>query len=65
MKVTYDRETDTLRLVFREVQIAESDEERPGLILDYDDAGELISMELLDASRRVENPKSVEFIEVA
>ena len=65
MKVTYDAETDTLTVVFREVAIAESDEEKPGLILDYDDAGEIVSLELLDASRRVENPTSVEFTEVA
>jgi hypothetical protein len=32
-----------------------------GLILDYDQAGRLISMELLDASEQVRRPQSVAF----
>lgn len=32
MKATYDRETDTLTIVLREVKIRESDEVRPGVI---------------------------------
>ncbi|MDR7420373.1 MAG: DUF2283 domain-containing protein [Armatimonadota bacterium] len=59
MKVTYDAETDTLTLVFRDVPIAESDEDKPGIILDYDAAGNLVSIEVLDASKRVEEPRSV------
>lgn len=61
MTVTYDAETDTLRLVFRASPIAESDEDKPGIILDYDGAGNVVSMEILDASERVENPRLLEF----
>ena len=38
MKVTYDAEVDALRIVFNDAPIEESDEEKPGLILDYDRA---------------------------
>ncbi|MGE0601049.1 MAG: DUF2283 domain-containing protein [Dehalococcoidia bacterium] len=65
MKITYDSETDTLLLIFRDVPVAESDEEKPGLVLDYDQSGEIVALEVLDASRRVEDPKIIEFIEVA
>ncbi len=41
--------------------VAESDEVREGLILDYDKAGRLVSLELLDASEQVRQPQSVEF----
>ncbi|OGA21489.1 MAG: hypothetical protein A3I01_15660 [Betaproteobacteria bacterium RIFCSPLOWO2_02_FULL_65_24] len=59
MKVNYDASTDTLTVIFRDVPVAESDEDKPGVILDYDEAGNLISIEVLDASSRVEGPRSV------
>ena len=36
MKVTYDPEVDVLRILFRNAPIEESDEDKPGVILDYD-----------------------------
>jgi len=36
-------------------------EPRPGLTLDYDKAGRLVSIELLDASEQIQRPQSVEF----
>lgn len=59
MKVNYDVKTDTLTVIFRDVPVAESDEEKPGVILDYDAAGNIVSIEVLDASRRVEEPGRV------
>jgi len=61
MKVIYDRETDTLSIILRDGKVAESDEARPGLILDYDKSRRLVSIELLDASDQVKQPQSVEF----
>jgi uncharacterized protein YuzE len=61
MKVTYDRETDTLTIVFAETLVAESDEDKPGIILDYDAEGNLVSLEILDASRRVAAPGRIEY----
>jgi YD repeat-containing protein len=61
MKVIYDKESDTLSIIFRSGKVAESDEARPGMILDYDKAGRLVSIELLDASEQVDGAQSVEF----
>jgi len=61
MKVTYDPEVDVLRILFSGAAIEESDEEKPGVILDYDKDGNIVGMEILDASKRMENPKSVEY----
>ena len=65
MKVSYDAETDTLTIVFKDVAISESDEEKPGIILDYDADGGLVALEVLDASLRVADPRNVQFTEVA
>jgi len=59
MKVNYDAKTDTLTVIFRDVPVAESDEDKPGVILDYDEAGNIVSIEVLDASSRVEEPRRV------
>ncbi len=59
MKVRYDADTDTLTVTFRDVPVAESDEDKPGVILDHDGQGNLVTVEVLDASQRVEEPRSV------
>jgi len=61
MKIIYDRETDTLTVIFAETPVAESDEDKPGVILDYDAAGNLVSLEILDASQRVTSPSRIEY----
>ena len=60
MKVTYDPEVDILRIVLSDAPVAESDEERPGVILDFDEAGHIVGLEILDASLHIPNPRSVE-----
>ena len=65
MKATYDEQTDTLTLILKEgATVAESDEDKPGVILDYDAAGNLVSIEVLDASYRVTDAKTVEMLKV-
>ena len=59
MKITYAPEVDVLRILFSNAPIEESDEDKPGVILDYDKAGNIVSIEVLDASRRVEEPGRV------
>ena len=62
MKVAYDSNTDTLTVIFKEdATVAESDEEKRGVILDYDEQGNLVSLEILDASKRVTRANKIEF----
>lgn len=61
MKATYDPHTDTLTLELRPGPVAESDEDKPGVILDYDADGNLVSIEVLDASKRVAESRSMQF----
>ena len=51
---------DVLRIIFRNAPIEESDEDKPGAILDYDAEGNGVGLEVLNASRWVENPRGME-----
>ncbi len=62
MKVSYDPGTDTVVIRLRESEIVESDEVRPGVIADFDSAGEVVRFEVLEASRVVENPREMRFV---
>ncbi len=61
MKVTYDPEVDVLRILLSNAPIEESDENKPGVILDYDKDGNVVGLEVLEASKRISNPRSVEY----
>lgn len=62
MKVTYDPKTDSLTVVLKEgAVVAESNEDKPAVILDYDEQGNLLSLEILDASRRVTDARKIEY----
>ncbi len=61
MRVVYDLQTDILTITLSETPIVESDEEKPGIVLDYDAGGNAVSMEVLDASQRVWQPTRTEY----
>ena len=61
MKVTYDPEVDVLHIVLNNVPVMASDQNKPGVIIDYDQEGNLIGLEILEASMRVENPRVLEY----
>ncbi len=62
MKASYDSQTDTLSLRLKtNARVVESDEIRPGVIVDFDADGNLVSIEILDASTRVTDAHKVEF----
>ncbi len=61
MKVKYDPDVDVLSIVLSDAPVEESDEDKPGVILDYDKSGNVVGLEILDASKRMGNPMSVEY----
>lgn len=63
MKVTYDPNRDELRILFSNAPIASSRAEVPGLILDLDSSGRVVSLEVARASEQMYNPRVVEFSE--
>ena len=61
MKVTYDPEADALHIRLKEVPVEESDEDKSGLILDYDAEGNVVGIEILNARRHVDDPFSLNY----
>ena len=45
MEVTYDQEVEILNIELTDAEIEESDEDKPGVILDYDISGNIVSIE--------------------
>jgi len=48
----YDRSVDALYIKLKEDRVAESDEVAPGIIVDYNDRGEVVGIEVLQFSKR-------------
>jgi uncharacterized protein YuzE len=50
-----------LRILFSSAPIEASDEDKPGIIIDYDKDGNVMGMEILDASKRIDNSRAVDY----
>lgn len=61
MKVTYRADVDVVRILFNDAPIEESNEEHPGIIFDYDHNGQVVGIEILNASQQVHNPRAIEY----
>lgn len=61
MLIKYDKEVDVVYIQFSENKISESNEDKPGIILDYDDEGNIVGIEVLDASKKMIQPNGVTY----
>ncbi len=61
MKIKYDKEVDILYIQFSENKIKESSEDKKGIIIDYDEDDNIVSIEILNASKKMEHPNSVNY----
>lgn len=53
MKIKLDKETDALYFRLDESAVVESEEVQPGVILDFNAAGQVVGIEILNLSSRV------------
>ena len=60
MKLKYDREVDILYIRLNDSPTKESDEDHPGILLDYDDNGQIVGIEIMNASKRNIQPTKLE-----
>jgi uncharacterized protein YuzE len=61
MKVIYDPDKDILQITFIETTVEETSQIAPGLVLDYDEDGHLIGLEIRKASTKVDDPYGVAY----
>ncbi len=52
MKLNVDKAADALYLRLDDSPIVESEEVSPGVVLDYNEANEVVGVEMLDLSKR-------------
>ncbi|MGF1604322.1 MAG: DUF2283 domain-containing protein [Thermosynechococcaceae cyanobacterium] len=62
MKVVYDPDKDILQIAFITTVIEETTQIAPGLVLDYDEDGNVIGLELRKASTRVDDPYNLSYL---
>ena len=51
MKIKYDKEVDVMNIQFSDAEIFETDEDKSGVIIDYDKDGNIVEIEILNASK--------------
>ena len=53
--------THSLTIQLSNAPVEESDEDKPGVILDYDKDGNIVGLEILNVSKQIENPRALEY----
>lgn len=53
MKVRFDRDSDALYIRLDDSRIVESEEVKPGVVLDFNEQNQVVGIEILDAGKRV------------
>ncbi len=53
MRVHFDKESDALYFRLDDSKIVESEEVKPGIVLDYNDQNQVVGFEILNAGKRV------------
>lgn len=56
MKIVYDSDKDILQISFNSRIVEETTQIAPGLVMDYDEDGKVIGLELRNAAKKVDNP---------
>ena len=62
MKVIYDPDLDILQIALSESTVEETSQIAPGLVMDYDEDGHLIGLEIRKASTKVKNPYEISYL---
>ncbi len=59
MRVRVDQQADAVYVNLTDRTIKDSEEVADGIVVDYDDEGRIVGVEILDASKRTEDPTAL------
>ncbi|MEX0813723.1 MAG: DUF2283 domain-containing protein [Chitinophagales bacterium] len=62
MQIKYNKENDIVYIQLSEAPIAESDEDKKGVIIDYADDGSIVGIEILNASKNLNDPSDIKYV---
>ena len=57
MRMRVDHAADAVYLNLTDRPIKDSEEVADGIVVDYDDQGRIVGIEILDASKRIDDPE--------
>lgn len=61
MNIVYDSDKDIVQIALKDTEVVETAQIAPGLILDYDDDGQVVGMEIRQASKRIDHPQTINY----
>lgn len=59
MKITYDKQTDAMYILFKKGKLFDSVEVGTNLVVDQDKKGELLGLEILNASKNLGEKRQI------
>jgi len=62
MKITYDKQADAMYIMLNERDVAYSEENPAGIVVDFDDNGDMVGIELLEVSKRADSLEEMSYI---
>jgi uncharacterized protein YuzE len=61
MVIKYNKDVDSIYIEIAKAKVAESDHEKEDVILDYDESGNIIGIEILNASKKTSLPNGIQY----
>lgn len=61
IRITYDPEADAIMITLRKADVSHTEEIQDGLYKDMDSNEQVIGIEILNASERMDDPRNVSF----
>lgn len=59
MKITYDKSADAMYIRLSDNDVSITEQNSPGVIIDFDVEGNIVGIEIIELSKRTDNPEKL------